>query len=411
LGGEPVSHGAWPYDEKPLIVFWETTKACLLKCKHCRAEAITSALPGELTTEEGLRLIDEVASFGRPSPILVLTGGDALMRRDFWTLVDHAVSQGVRLAVAPSVTPLLTRDVAREMARRGVSAVSLSLDSPYPEVHDTIRGIPGTWRRTIRALEWFRDAGVRVQVNTVVMRETVSGLPDMVKLLLDLGIRVWEVFYLVPTGRAGRSMDLTPEEWEDVSHFLYEASKYGLKVRTTEGPMFRRVAIVRRLLEEAGRPDLVEELDSSLGSLYRALTSRLRQLLGEPPGGAEPGAHTVATRDGRGIVFIDYKGNVYPSGFLPVPAGNIRVKSLREIYRGSTLFRMLRHGSFKGRCGVCEFRDVCGGSRARAYAYHGDVLAEDPACPYRPGGYSALLAKAGLRLPLPKAAPAAGGSA
>lgn len=393
----------WPFDEKPLLVFWETTKACLLKCKHCRAKAITEPLPGELTTEEGMRLIDEVASFGRPTPILVLTGGDALMRRDFWDLVDHAVNRGVRLAVAPSVTPLLTRQVAAKMARHGVGAVSISLDSPRPEVHDAIRGIPGTWRRTLKAIEWFRDAGVSVQVNTVVMRDTVDELPEMVALLRRMGVRVWEVFYLVPTGRASFSMDLTPREWEDVTHFLYEASKYGILVRTTEGPMFRRVAILRRALEEAGAFDLLGRIEAELGPLYRRLVRRLREILGDPPPGTRPGTHTVGTRDGRGIVFIDYKGNVYPSGFLPVPAGNIRVRSLRDIYKNSTLFRMLRMGRFQGRCGSCEFREICGGSRARAYAYHGSVLAEDPACPYKPGTYASLLASRNISLPLPTA--------
>ncbi len=381
----------WPYDEKPLIVFWETTKACLLKCKHCRAEAILKALPGELTTEEGYRLIDEIRAFGRPYPLLVLTGGDPLMRSDFWDLLDYAVRGGLRVAVAPAVTPLLTRETAARMARAGVSAVSLSLDSPYPEVHDSIRGVEGTWKRTVEAIRWFMDEGVRVQVNTVVMRDTVEGLPDMVKLLLDLGVKTWEVFYLVPTGRAGFELDLTPSEWEDVSHFLYEASKYGLMIRTTEGPMFRRVAIIRRFLESRGAVSL---LKGETGPLYERLVGRLRRILGPPRG--PPLAHTVGTRDGRGIVFVDYKGNVYPSGFLPVPAGNVRVKSLVEIYRSSTLFTMLRRGgALEGRCGKCEFREICGGSRARAFAYYKRVTAEDPACPYRPGRYTEILSRIG----------------
>ncbi|MEB2837371.1 MAG: TIGR04053 family radical SAM/SPASM domain-containing protein [Desulfurococcales archaeon] len=392
--------GGWPLDEKPILVFWETTKACLLKCKHCRAQAITEPLPGELSTREAMALVDQVLEFGRPYPILVLTGGDPLMRGDFWEIVEYASSQGLRVAVAPSVTPLLTREAVARMARSGVRAASLSLDSPYPEVHDSIRGVEGTWKRTVEAIRWFREEGISVQVNTVVMRDTVEGLADMVKLLLDLGVGTWEVFYLVPTGRATMQLDLTPQEWEDVSHFLYEASKYGLLVRTTEGPMFRRAALVRMALEARGAREALERLDSSLGPLYRRLKARLRELLGEPPSSRRPGAHTFATRDGRGIVFIDYKGNVYPSGFLPVPAGNVRLKSLREIYRESTLFKLLRRGdSLKGRCGRCEFRWICGGSRARAYAYHGDPLAEDPACPYEPGSYRGLLEEAGVEDP------------
>ncbi len=370
----------WPYDLKPLLAFWETTKACMLSCKHCRAEAITEPLPGELSTVEGKKLIGQVASFGKPSPILIFTGGDPLMRRDFWSLLDYAKSLGVRVSVAPSVTPLLTRETVTQLARAGIRMVSLSLDSPYEDVHDGIRGVAGTWRRTLEAVRWFQEEGVMVQVNTVVMRETVDGLPDMVKLLLDIGAVAWEVFYYIPVGRGGRESDLTPEEYEDVGHFLYEASKYGLTIRTVEGPSFRRIALVNRLREETGYEP--PPAYPTPGSLYRELVSRLREILGDPRG--PPRAHTTGTMDGRGIVFVAYNGNVYPSGFLPVSAGNVRVRSLVEIYRRSPLFRSLRR-NLKGRCGTCEFRGVCGGSRARAYAYTRDPYGEDPACLYKPG--------------------------
>ena len=377
----------WPFDKKPLLVFWETTKACMLACKHCRAEAILKPLPGELSTKEALRLLEDIAGFGKPTPIVVYTGGDPLMRRDLWDILEYARKLGIRSAMAPSVTPLLTREVAYRLAEYGVSSVSLSLDSPWPAVHDKIRGIPGTWQRTLEAIEWFKSAGLRVQVNTVVMRDTVEGLADMVKLLLDKGIHTWEVFYLVPIGRAGRTLDLTPLEWEDVSHFLYEASRYGILVRTTEGPIFRRVALTRAYYEEKGR---LGELDSRLGPLYNRLVERLRDLLGEARG--KPKAHTLGTMDGKGIVFVSYNGNVYPSGFLPIPAGNVRTRSIVDIYRNSPLFTRLRKG-VKGKCRVCEFRELCGGSRARAYAYTGDPLAEDPSCIYQPGSLPEDLAQ------------------
>lgn len=368
----------WPYDEKPLLVFWETTKACLLKCRHCRAEAITEPLPGELSTEDGRRLITMVAEFGKPSPILVFTGGDPLMRKDIWDLLEYAHSLGVRTAIAPSVTPLLT-DEAIERISRVVGAVSLSLDSPYPEVHDEIRGVEGTWEQTLRALVRFREGNVRVQVNTVVMRKTVEGLADMVKLLRDLGITTWEVFYLVPVGRGERNQDLSPNEWEDVSHFLYEASRYGLRIRTTEGPIFRRVALTRRYYEGKG---LLSKIDDKLGPLFHKLIARLREILGSPLG--PPLAHTTGTMDGRGVLFISHDGNVYPSGFLPVSAGNVKHRSLAEIYRRSLLFSSLRK-KVKGKCGRCEFNRICGGSRARAFSYRGDPFAEDPSCIYEPG--------------------------
>lgn len=377
-----MHRGRWPYDEKPLLVFWETTKACPLQCKHCRAEAILEPLPGELSTEEGLALIDDVAGFGKPYPILVFTGGDPLMRPDIYELMEHAAGLGMPIAVAPAVSRNLTDEALERIAGLG-AAVSLSLDSPWPSVHDDIRGVPGTWERTLKAIRRLIGLGARVQVNTVVMRDTVEGLADLVKLLVDEGVGVWEVFYYVPTGRGGREEDLSPEEWEDVSHFLYEASRH-LVVRTTEGPMFRRVAAIRRVLEERGLdPDEVLRP----GDLYRRLRDRLVELLGR---GGRAKAHTAGTRDGRGIVFISYNGTVYPSGFLPYPLGNVRSRSIVEIYRESPLMRKLRRGEFRGRCGACEYRDLCGGSRARAYAYYGDPLAEDPACPYRPNSYKDL---------------------
>ena len=382
----------WPFSEKPLLVFWETTKACMLACKHCRAEAILHALPGELTTEEGMKLIDDIASFGKPTPILVFTGGDPLMRKDFWDLLEYALDQGVRASVAPSVTPLLTSEAISRMARTGVRMVSLSLDSPYPHVHDAVRGVPGTWQRTLWAVREFHKNGVRVQINTVVMRDTVEGLADMVPLLKRLGVKVWEVFYHIPVGRAGREGDLTAAEYEDVGNFLYEASKYGIMIRTVEGPSFRRIALVRRLIEEEGYEPPTEY--PRPGRLYERLSSRLRELLGEPEG--PPLAHTTGTMDGRGIVFISHNGNVYPSGFLPLSAGNIRHRSLVSIYRKSLLFRTIRD-KIKGRCGACEFRDICGGSRARAYAYTGDPYAEDPACPYKPGTMPVALVRRAVR--------------
>ena len=388
--GRPLHLGRWPFDEKPLLVFWETTKACLLACRHCRARAITEPLPGELDTREGMRLVEMVAEFGRPYPILVFTGGDPLMRRDIWELLGYAKSLGLRVGLAPSVTPLLTREAVSRIAGY-VDAVSISLDSPRPEVHDSLRGYRGVWERTVEVIKWFVDAGVRVQVNTVVTRETVETLGSMPALLERLGVRTWEVFYLVPVGRAGLEQMPSPRDFEDVSHFLYEASKYGILVRTTEGPMFRRVAWTRRALEERGLdPDEVLKP----GPLYRRLVEELRRALGEPRG--EPLAQTVGTRDGKGIIFVGYDGRVYPSGFMEYSLGNIREKPLREIYRGHPLLRKIRAAEFHGRCGRCEFRDICGGSRARAYHATGDPLGEDPACPYQPGAYTKLAEEYGL---------------
>ncbi len=383
--------GAWDYERKPLIVFWETTKACGLACKHCRAQAIPEPLPDELSLEESLRLVEQVAEFGKPYPILVVTGGDPLMKRGLWRILEHAVGLGLRVAVAPSVTPLLTRDVIRRFRKLGVARISISIDSARPEVHDAIRGYPGTLARSVKVLRWAREEGLPVQVNTVVMRPTVNDLPLTLKLLLDEGVDVWEVFYVVPVGRAQRMLDLTPQEWEDVSNYLYDASRYGVLVRAVEGPMFRRVALTRRVLEAYG--DGYREPPGA-GGLYRRLMEETVRLLGEPVG--EPRAQTTGTRDGKGVIFVAHNGDVYPSGFLPVKLGNVREASLKEIYTGSPLLKAIQRAEFRGRCGVCEFRDLCGGSRARAYSYTGDPLAEDPACAYRPGEFTRLLSKLGL---------------
>lgn len=369
----------WPLDEKPLLVFWETTKACPLACIHCRANAITRPLPGELSHAEALDLIRQVAEFGRPYPVLVLTGGDPLMRSDLWELVEEARSLGIPVAMAPSPSRQLLENVDN-IVREGVSAVSISIDHPDPEVHDRVRRYQGSWEAATTAVRELLRRGVSVQVNTAVMRSTVRGLPGMARLLRELGVRTWEVFYLVPVGRAGAEEDLSPAEWEDVSVFLYEVSRYGVRVRTSEGPMFRRVAL---LLNYASRTGAEPSGLVRTGKLYLELVGELRKLMGEP--GPQALFETSGTRDGKGVIFISHDGMVYPSGFLPVPVGSVRKGRLVDIYRGSPLLRRLRAAELRGRCGACEFREICGGSRARAFAYYGDPLAEDPACAYRPG--------------------------
>jgi radical SAM protein len=386
-------HREWPFDLKPLLVFWETTKACKLSCKHCRASAITEPLPGELSHEEALKLIDDLAGFGRPLPILVFTGGDPLMRKDIWELISYAKGKGFRVALAPAVSPLLNESTIRKMVEYGVDGISISLDGAHPETHDSIRGIKGVFNKTISVVKRMIEEGLRVQINTAVMRDNVMELPEIVKLLHEINVKTWEVFYLIPVGRASKSLDLTPQEWEDVSHFLYEASKYGLLVRTTEGPMFRRIALIRRVLELKGvNPDEVLKP----GPLYRQLVRKLREIMGAPF--SEPLASTTGTRDGKGILFISYDGTVYPSGFMEYPLGNVRTRSIVEIYRENSVLKMIRSAQFKGRCGICEFRDLCGGSRARAYTVLGDPLGEDPACPYEPGGFTGIIKAYGIDL-------------
>ncbi len=350
-----------------MLVFWETTRACLLACRHCRASATPDPLPEQLTRAEGLDLIAQVAGFGRPYPILVLTGGDCLLRPDLFDLVEHAVSLGVPVALSPSVTPRLTPEAIERIAQSGVKAVSISLDGAQAATHDAVRGIPGHYDLTRDAIRALVAAGLNVQVNTTVMRANIDELADIAAIIAADGVRMWEAFFLVQVGRGVAIDPVTPAEHEDVCHFLYDASHYGFVVRTVEAPFFRRVVADRR----AGKPAPDDEL-------YRTLTARLRDLLG--PATGRPSAHTARTRDGKGILFVAHDGEVYPAGFLPLALGNVRQRTLRDIYRDDPLLREIRAARFTGRCGSCQHADLCGGSRARAYAHTGDPLADDPAC-------------------------------
>ena len=359
------------FARRPMLVFWETTRACGLACAHCRAGATLQALPGELDHDEGMALVEAVAGFGRPYPILVLTGGDCLLRPDLWELVEYASSLGIPVALSPSVTPELGDEAIERIATSGVRAVSISLDGARPETHDRVRGIPGHFGQTLDAIRKLVAAGLTVQVNTTVMRANVDELADVAAIMAEVGADIWEVFFLVHVGRGVDADALTPDEHEDVCHLLWDASHYGFVVRTVEAPFFRRVAAQRG----AG--------DAAPGTeLYARLRDGLAERLGPPT--STPSAHTAATRDGKGILFVSHDGQAYPAGFLPLELGSVREHGLAELYRDHPVLREIRSAEFGGRCGHCEYKDLCGGSRARAYAATGDPLAEDPACAFQP---------------------------
>ena len=327
--------------------------------------------PGELTHEESLRFLETLTGFGKPYPVLVLTGGDVLMRDDVLELASRARANGVPVAVAPSVTPRLCDDVLATLRELGVKVASLSLDGARPETHESLRQVPGHFAQTLDGLRLLRRHGFTVQVNTVVTRESVAELPEIAAIVREEGASIWEVFFLVRTGRGTGLQELDPEESEDVCHFLYDASRYGFIVRTVEAPFFRRVVAWRR-----------EGRACTTGPLYERLSARLRDLLGEATPDSK--AQTKGTRDGKGIVFVSHDGDVYPAGFLPLPLGNVRKESIVGLYRDSPLLEDIRAARFRGRCGACEYADLCGGSRARAFAASGDPLGEDPGCAYAP---------------------------
>lgn len=371
------------FDSSPILVFWETTRACELACRHCRAHAMPEALPGELTTAEGLAFVDSLTGFGDRRPVLILTGGDPFMRADLFDLVAHARSRRIPVGLAPSVTPRLTETALSRIFDLGVRTVSLSLDGARAVTHEGIRGIADHFDRTIEALRLLIRLGFTVQVNTTVMRDNVEELADVAALLASIGVNIWEVFFLVQVGRGTDVAELSPAECEDVGHFLVDAARYGFVVRTVEAPFFRRIVTERQEAEAArGATGAF-----NLGPLYSRLAARLRAELGEPEGRSR--AHTVGTRDGKGIIFVAHDGEVFPAGFLPLGLGNVREQSIVDLYRSHPLLQQIRGAAFGGRCGVCGFRDLCGGSRSRAYAAHGDPLADDPACAYQPAATAA----------------------
>lgn len=375
--------------ERPFLVIWEVTRACALACRHCRAEAIPSRHPAELTTREGFRLMDQLAALGPPMPLFVLTGGDPFERPDLFELVRYASDLGLPAWVAPSGTSTLTPENLSLLRRAGAVGLSLSLDGSASVIHDSFRGVPGVFRWTLEACRAAVQLGFRLQINTTVSPFNLHDLPQQFLLVRDLGPMTWSVFFLVPTGR-GRSLPrFSPRQIEDVLNFLYDLAGF-IPLKTTEAPQFRRVVVQRQILEARGEPP---ERWMRLGRTYARLRSHLAEAAPaiDPTGRRRVRRPPLEINAARGFVFVSHLGAVHASGFLPLAAGSVRRRPLLEIYRESPLFVALRDPDrLKGRCGRCEFRSVCGGSRSRAFATTGDVLAEEPWCAYRPGSFPFL---------------------
>jgi AdoMet-dependent heme synthase len=354
------------FDEQPFIVIWETTQACDLACVHCRACAQPLRDQLELSTAEAKKLIDDIADV--QAPVFVMTGGDPLKRPDIYELVSYCRERGVRASLTPSATPLLTKDAIRRLKGNGLARLAISLDGSTPQLHDNFRKVAGSYDCTLNAVRWARELGLGVQLNTTITRHNLHDLDNLIALMERLDIVLWSVFFLVPTGR-GSSIDLiSAEEFEQVFEKLYEtAQRVSFDIKSTEAQHYRRFLLQKRV--EDRKPGSGRKLLPFLG-----VSSA--DGIGRAPKGIN---------DGKGFVFVSHRGEVYPSGFLPLSGGNIRNQSLGEIYRNSPLFRELRDETLlEGKCGRCEFREVCGGSRARAYALTGNALAEEPCCVYQP---------------------------
>jgi len=360
------------FDLAPFTIAWEVTRACAFACVHCRADAQHTRDPRELTTAEGHRLLDRFNEFG--SPIVVFTGGDPMMRRDLFDLIRYATDLGLRASLTPTATALPTVERLKQAMDAGVRRIALSLDAPSPEVHDAFRQVPGSWARTMQILRNAQAVGLSAQINTTVTKLNVHLLPDMVKFVEEVGAVQWSVFFLVPTGRGQIQHMIAPEEHERVFHWLFDLSQRGtFDIKATAAPMYRRVAIERKrqLPPPDGRGVGGETEISFQGAGFQYADGLNRPVKG--------------VNDGRGFLFISHIGEIMPSGFLPVSAGNVREVDVVETYRHHPLFRDLRDpDKLKGRCGRCKYKVVCGGQRGRAYALTGDYLESDPACVYQP---------------------------
>jgi radical SAM protein len=348
------------FDERPFTVAWELTRACALACVHCRAEAQPKRHPDELTTAESYALLDRLAELA--PPVLVLTGGDPMMRPDLFDLVEYAIARGLRVAVSPTTTALPTRARLERLRDLGVAMIHVSIDGADAETHDTFRGVDGTFARAMRILEDLQALEMPTQVGTTITRHNIDQMEEMAALIGRHGVRVWNVFYLVPTGRGKIDAMIDVERAEASWDWLAALSeRSSFAVRTTAAPQFRRTMLRRARAKGEGSVRLT-------GAGYQ-----LRE--------APDGIMTKGVNDAKGFMFIDHVGNICPSGFLQVPGGNVRTDDVATVYRSSELFRALRDPSaLQGRCGRCEFADLCGGSRARAMGVSGNYLAEDPLC-------------------------------
>jgi AdoMet-dependent heme synthase len=353
----PANHAV--FNRAPMLVYWESTRACDLACVHCRAEAVSWRNPLELDTYEAKGLMDQIASFAASRrPHLVITGGDPLQRDDLFELIAYGRSRNLAISVTPAGTARLTAVTIQQLKEAGIASLGLSLDGSDEARHDAFRGVNGSFQWTSAAAHVARAADLPVQLNTMVTSETLDDLPRIYELVKAWGIERWALFFLIATGRGETLTEITPVESERLHQWLWELRQEApFPVKTTEAHHYRRL-MYKRLRQQGLSDAMIASMPIGRG---------------------------FGIRDGSGIVFVSHTGDVYPSGFLPLTAGNIRWQSLVDIYCDSDLFRSLRNPDlFTGKCGQCEYRYMCGGSRARAYASGGDPLGSDPLCPYQP---------------------------
>lgn len=341
--------------QTPRLVALELTRACNLACRHCRASAITEPDKEELSTSEVKNLIDNIANFCKP--ILILSGGDPLMRKDVFEIAKHGVSKGLHVALATNAT-MVTPEIARQIKQSGIERVSVSIDGAAEKTHDGFRNVKGAFSASMRGIKYLQEAGVSIQINATITKHNIGELEGILELAKQLGVDALHIFMLVPTGR-GKEIEgeeVSPEQYEQILNWFYDSQSQAMEMnfKATCAPHYHRILYQRGFKAGGGAKSHLERV-------------------------------TKGCLAATGFCFVSHKGDVQPCGYLPLVAGNIREKPFKQIWFDSKEFQALRDPEkLKGKCGRCEFKKVCGGCRARAYARYNDYLEEEPYCIYQP---------------------------
>ncbi len=400
-------HGNGTQENKPRLIFWEVTKGCNLRCIHCRATATELMSPKDLPTARALDIITQIAAYA--NPILILSGGEPLYRRDIFELARFGTDKGLRVALATNGT-MVTKELARRIVESGVKRVSISLDGADSTTHDTFRGIPGAFDAAVYGLRNLKELGMSVQINMTIARHNARQLPQVLDLARGIGADALHTFLLVPVGCGvdiAKEQMVAPDEYEEMLNWFYDQSlQGGIELKATCAPHYFRVARQRRAADRRaadqnggngkaaapaiGPNEMLMPGSTGIAIHPHAAAAKNAELAGAPTG--RPGGHpdgmnamTKGCLAGTGVCFISHEGEVFPCGYLPAVAGDLRKQSFADIWENSEVFNDLRDtNNLKGKCGCCEFRNICMGCRARAYAQTGDYLDEEPFCVYQP---------------------------
>ena len=341
------------------IVAWEVTRSCNLSCVHCRASSQFGPYPQELDTIQAKKVLDQIREVGQP--IIILTGGEPLLRKDIFTLAEYGTRKGLRMVMGTNGT-LITPDIAKKIEKSGIKRVSISFDGSTRQSHDTFRQVEGAFDRAIQGVAYLKERGIEFQINTTITKYNLFELEDIFKFVVELGAIAHHIFLLVPTGRAQDMVnkELNAKEYEDTLHWFYQQhDKTTIQLKATCAPQYYRI-----MRQEAHRKgERVNRETYGLDAVTRGCLA------------------------GTSYCFISHEGIIQPCGYLEVNSGNLKESTFPDIWMNSSVFADLRDFSkYKGKCGRCEYITVCGGCRARAYALSGNYLSEEPLCAYEPAG-------------------------